>query len=208
MNIASSYLALSKINENLNKSGMRKLIVSAWISLDGVFDADTMSEWYAPFDSVERQDYIQEGILAADALLLGRTTYEMLAPHWSAQKNNEMGVAAKLNSVPKFVVSSTLKKAEWNNSKIIKANVVAEINALKNQPGHEIQIEGSGTLVESLMKDDLIDEYRFLVHPIIVGTGKRFFKDGMQSGGLKLVKTTSLAKGVIVLYYKSGKSAR
>ena len=89
---------------------MRKLIVSAWITLDGVFDADTMNEWFIPYDSVERQNYIREGVLAADLILLGRTTYEMLAPYWSSLKNNEMGIAAKLNSVPKAVVSSKLKK--------------------------------------------------------------------------------------------------
>ena len=184
---------------------MRKLIVSAWVTLDGIFDADTMSQWFAPFDSAERQEYIRDGILASDALLLGRTTYEMLAPHWSVQKNNEMGVADKLNTVPKFVVSATLKKAEWNNSTIIKTNVAKEITKLKDQPGKEIQIEGSATLVQSLMEDDLIDEYRFLVHPIIIGSGKRFFKDGMQSAGLKLVKTRTLDLGVIVLCYQSEK---
>lgn len=78
---------------------MRKLIVSAWVTLDGVFDADTMDQWFVPYNSEDRQAYITEGILSSDTLLLGRTTYEMLAPHWSALKNNEEGVAAKLNSV-------------------------------------------------------------------------------------------------------------
>src|SRR5260370_9523004 len=100
---------------------MRKLIVSAWITLDGVFDAGNMNQWYNPYDSGERQESIRSGILAADALLFGRKTYEMLAPYWSSLKNNEMGAAAKLNSLPKFVVSSTLQLAEWNTSKTIKA---------------------------------------------------------------------------------------
>jgi len=185
---------------------MRKLVVSAWTTLDGIFDAKTMSEWFAPFDSPERQAYIRDGILACDALLLGRTTYEMLAPHWSVQKNNEMGVADKLNSAPKFVVSSKLKKAEWNNSTIIKKNVKEEVTKLKNQPGKEIQIEGSAILVESLMEDGLIDEYRFLVHPVIIGSGKRFFKDGMQSAGMKLTKSQPLDKGVMLLCYESVKN--
>jgi dihydrofolate reductase len=90
---------------------MRKIVVSAWVTLDGVFDADTMEQWFNPYDSNERQAYIKAGILACDAILLGRVTYEMLAPYWSALKNNEMGVADKLNSVPKYVVSSTLKKS-------------------------------------------------------------------------------------------------
>ncbi|HWK03522.1 MAG TPA: dihydrofolate reductase family protein [Puia sp.] len=181
---------------------MRKLIVSAWTTLDGVFDAGNMNQWYTPYDSVERQEYIRSGILAADAILFGRKTYEMLAPYWSSLKNNEMGVAAKLNSVPKFVVSSTLGKAEWNNSTIIKGNVVEEITRLKQLPGQEIQIEGSATLVESLMEAGLIDEYRFLVHPVIMGSGQRFFRDGMHSGGLRLVKTQAFDSGVILLCYK------
>jgi dihydrofolate reductase len=180
---------------------MRKLVVSAWVSLDGVFDADTMPQWYTPFDSEGRQTYIREGILACDALLFGRTTYEMLAPYWSSLHNDEMGVARKLNSAPKYVVSTSLKKADWNNSTIIGEDVIAEITRLKEQPGREIQIEGSATLVQSLMEADLIDEYRFLVHPIIAGKGKRFFKEGMITNGLSLLKTQPLDKGVLVLYY-------
>jgi dihydrofolate reductase len=179
---------------------MRKLVVSAWISLDGVFDADTMPQWFTPFDSEARQTYIREGILACNAILFGRTTYEMLAPYWSSLHNDEMGVASKLNSAPKYVVSSKLDKADWNNTTIIDDNVIAEITRLKEQPGREIQIEGSATLVQSLMAADLIDEYRLLVHPIIAGKGKRFFKEGMTTEGLKLIKTEPLDKGVLVLY--------
>jgi dihydrofolate reductase len=182
---------------------MRKLIVSAWVSLDGVFDADSMQEWFFPFDSLERQDYIREGILAAGTLLLGRTTYEMLAPHWSAMKDNEMGVAAKLNSIDKVVVSTTLKKADWNNSTIISGNIPAEIEKLKAQDGNEIQVEGSATLVQSLMEKNLVDEFRLLVHPVIVGSGKRFFKDGMKTKGMKLVKTKTFDKNVLLLCYES-----
>jgi len=181
---------------------MRKLVVSAWISLDGVFDVDTMPQWYTPFDSEARQTYIREGILACDAILFGRTTYEMLAPYWSSLHENEMGVAAKLNSAPKYVVSSNLEKADWNNTTIISDDVIAEIAKLKEMPGREIQIEGSATLVQSLMKADLIDEYRLLVHPIIAGKGKRFFKEGMTTAGLTLIKTQPLDKGVLVLYYE------
>jgi dihydrofolate reductase len=180
---------------------MRKLIVSTWITLDGVFDANNMQQWFIPFDSIERQEYIKEGILSADALLLGRVTYEMLAPYWSALKNNEMGVAAKLNSVPKFVVSSTLNKADWNNTSIIKDNLAEEVSRLKQQPGNEIQIEGSGTLVHSLMDTGLIDEYRLLIHPVIVGSGKRFFKDGAPFAKLELVENKKFGSGVTRLRY-------
>lgn len=181
---------------------MRKLWVKAWITLDGVFDADTMDQWWIPYDSVERQEHVKEGILGCDIYLLGRTTYEMLAPAWSSLKHNEMGIADKLNSVPKYVVSSTLKKAEWNNSTIIKENVVAEIASLKQQPGKDILIDGSATLVQSLMETDLIDEYRFLVQPIIMGSGKHFFKDEMHTTRLKLVKSKTLSLGVVALTYQ------
>lgn len=183
---------------------MRKVVVSEWMTLDGVFDGDIMDQWFFPYDSDERRAYIKETVLACDAILFGRKTYEMLAPYWSVRKNNEDGLADKLNSVSKYVVSSTLKKAEWNNSTIIKDNVVAEIIKLKQQSGREIQIEGSATLVQSLMEADLIDEYRFLVHPIILGSGKRFFKDGNKAP-LKLVEAKALSSGIILLRYQPDK---
>ena len=183
---------------------MRKVVVSEWVTLDGVFDADTMEQWFNPYDSDDRREYIKEGILVCDAILFGRKTYEMLAPYWSSLRNNEMGIADKLNSVPKYVVSSTLKRAEWDNSTIIKEKVVEEITKLKQQPGQEIQIEGSATLVQSLMEADLIDEYQFLVHPIIMGSGKRFFKDGNKAT-LKLVEAKTFSSGVVLLRYQPDK---
>ena len=103
----------------------------------------------------------------------------------------------------KFVVSAKLEKADWNNSAIINKDIAEEIRKLKQQEGSEIQIPGSATLVQLLMKENLIDEYRFLVHPIIMGRGKRFFKDGMQTPGMKLVKTQKLDKGVEVHCYQA-----
>jgi|SRR5450755_298918 dihydrofolate reductase len=182
---------------------MRKLVVSEWMTLDGVFDADTMDTWWLPYDSVERQEYIKEGISECDVMLYGRTTYEMLAPYWSAQKNDEMGPAAKLNSVRKYVVSSSLKKAVWSNSTLIKGNIAEEIARLKQQPGGDILITGSATLVQSLMETDLIDEYRFLVQPIIMGSGKRFFKDEMHMTKLKLISTKMYPSGVVGLTYQT-----
>ena len=184
------------------ENNMRKLVVSEWMTLDGVFDADTMKEWFEPYDSEDRQNYIKENVLTSDAFLVGRVTYEMLASYWPNQKNNEMGIADRLNSAPKYVVSSTLKKAEWNNSTIINEDVVEEVTKLKQQPGQDILMFGSATLVQSLMEADLIDEYRFLVHPTIMGGGKRFFKDGMLATKLKLVKTETLNSGVTLDCYE------
>lgn len=181
---------------------MRKLIVSEWITLDGVFDAEKMGEWFVPFNGDDKKAYIQDCHNTCDGILFGRKTYEMLAPYWSSMKNNEDGVADKLNSVPKYVVSSTLEKADWNNSTIIKGNIIEEIEKIKQQPGKEIMVEGSAKLVKLLAEADLVDEYRFLVHPVILGSGKRLFTDGMKTAGLKLVKTQPLDAGVIVLYYQ------
>jgi dihydrofolate reductase len=184
---------------------MRKLVVSEWLSLDGVFDADTMQQWFHPYDSKDRQQRITELVLASDAFLFGRVTYEMLAGYWPKVKNNDkddLEIANRLNSSPKYVVSSTLKQAEWSKSIIINNSVVQEITKLKQQPGHNLLVFGSATLVESLMDADLIDEYRLLVHPIIMGSGKRAFKDGMTTTKLTLGETTTLSSGVISLCYQ------
>ncbi len=178
------------------------LVASEWVSLDGVFDARTMEQWFNPYRSEGRAEYIQENVQAADAFLLGRVTYEMLAPYWSALRNNEMGIADKLNSAPKYVVSSTLETAQWHNSTIIKGNVEDEIRRLKRRPGQDVLIFGSAMLVHSLIAADLIDEYRFLVHPTIVGSGRRFFKEGMPSAKLRMVKITPLDLGVTLLCYQ------
>jgi dihydrofolate reductase len=188
---------------------MRKLIVSEWVSLDGVFDADTMKEWFHPYNSKDRQERITEMVLSSDAFLFGRVTYEMLAGYWPKVKNNDNGdleVANRLNSAPKYVVSSTLKRAEWSNSTIINNGAVKKITDLKQQPGHNLLVFGSATLVESLIDADLIDEYRLLVHPIIMGSGKRAFKDGMATAKLTLGETKTLSSGVIALCYQRAKN--
>jgi dihydrofolate reductase len=184
---------------------MRRLVVSEWVTVDGVFDGDTMDKWFNPFQSGGRAAHITEVVGACGALVFGRTTYEMLGPFWSAQKTDELGPAAKLNSVAKYVVSSTLTKADWHNSTIIKDDVVAALTALKRQPGHDILILGSAALVQSLMAADVIDEYRFLVQPIAMGGGKRFFKDGMATPKLDLLGAKTFEKGVVELHYKTAR---
>lgn len=182
---------------------MRQIIVSEWITLDGVFDADSMEVWFAPFHSDERAAYISNTITGSAALLLGGTTYRMLAPYWSSQTTDDMGPASKLNSMPKYVVSSTLEKAEWyNTQEIIKNNAEEQIRKLKREAGGNILISGSATLVQLLMAADLIDEYQFLVHPFIAGSGKRFFKEGMQTAELQLITTETLELGVTLLCYR------
>jgi dihydrofolate reductase len=181
---------------------MRQLVVSEWITLDGVFDAGSMAQWFMPYDSFSRQELIREGILSCSAILFGRKTYEMLAPYWSRMKNNEMGISDKLNSVPKYVVSTTLKKADWENTTIISENIVEAVTRLKQQAGDEIQIEGSAELVSHLQAAGLIDEYQLIVHPIIMGSGQRLFQEGKQPAGLRLIETRTLDNGVIALRYQ------
>jgi dihydrofolate reductase len=184
---------------------MGKLAVSEWVSLDGVFDADTMNEWFHPYNSQDRQQHITEMVLASDAFLVGRVTYEMLASYWPGVKTNDNGeleVANKLNSAPKYVVSSTLKQAAWSNSTIIDDGVLNEITRLRQRPGHNLLVFGSATLVESLMDADLVDEYRLLVHPIVMGSGKRAFTDGMATTKLTLGECKTLSSGVISLRYQ------
>ena len=179
---------------------MRKIIVSASVSLDGVFEAETMGKWAVPFYSEERDEFIRGNILASDALLLGRTTYDLQAQYWPHQKGDKYGIANRKNSMLKFVVTSRPLQAQWSNSIAINLEEIAE---LKQQPGQTILIEGSATLVKALTQAGLIDEYKFLIHPAILGSGKRLFKDGMDLTKLKLVESKALSMGVVALSYET-----
>ena len=185
---------------------MRKLWVKAWMTLDGVFDADTMDHWWPPaeeaaVDEARRLEYIVEEYSKGDVYLLGRTTYEMLWPGWSTQTTGD-GPGPILNRMKKYVVSTTLETAPWKESTIISGNVVEEITKLKQQPGKDIIIDGSASLVQSLMGTDLIDEYRFLVQPFIMGRGRRFFPAGTPPTKLRLVESTMLDFGSLSLVFR------
>ncbi|NID09538.1 dihydrofolate reductase family protein [Fibrivirga algicola] len=184
---------------------MRRLVVKAWMSLDGVFDGDSMEQWFNPFQSEARNASIQEITRDSDAILLGRSSYEMLAPYWSALHHNEMGIADKLNEVPKYVASNSLEKADWHNTTILKGDIVGAVRELKQQAGQQILLDGSASLVHSLMETDLIDEYVFWIHPIIMGSGKRFFQDGMPLTKLTLTQNRELDLGVMLQHYKPSK---
>jgi dihydrofolate reductase len=184
---------------------MRKLWVKAWITLDGVFDAATMGHWWPPAneaaeDYAKRLEYIAEEYLKGDTYLLGRTTYEMLWPGWSKDTTSHLG--AILHGMKKYVVSNTLTTAPWEGSSIISGNAVEEITKLKQQPGKDIIIDGSATLVQALMGTGLIDEYRFLVQPFIMGKGRRFFPDGMPPTTIKLVESKLLSFGSLALVFQ------
>ena len=181
---------------------MRKIVVSEGVSLDGVFDAETMGKWAAPFYSEERDEAVRGLVRSSDALLLGRTTYDLQAWYWPNQQADKYGIANHKNNMAKYIVTSTPLQAQWNNSTVIKQNVVEEIAKLKQQPGQDILIEGSATLVQTLMEASLIDEFRFMVHPVIAGGGKRFFKDGMDITKLKLVESKPISLGIVLLTYE------
>lgn len=180
---------------------MRKIVVSEGVTVDGIFEAETMGQWAAPYYSEERDEFVRGIVLAADALLLGRKTYDLQAYYWPNQKGDKYGIANHKNSMPKYVVTSTPLQAQWNNSTVIKNNVVEEIARLKQQPGKDILIEGSAMLVEALAQAGLIDEYKILVHPALVGSGKRFFREGLGLTKLKLSESKPIGLGVVLLSY-------
>ena len=184
---------------------MRKIVVSEGIALDGVFEAETMGQWAAPYYSDEKDEFVRGLVLASDILLLGRTTYDLQAWYWPNQKDDKYGIANHKNNMTKVVVTSRPLQAQWSNSTVITNNVVDEIAKLKQRPGKDILIEGSATLVRALLQADLIDEFRFMLHPVIAGSGKRFFQDGTDLTKLKLVESRPISVGIILLSYEPAK---
>jgi dihydrofolate reductase len=185
---------------------MGKVVVSEFVSLDGVIEDPGGAEkfehggWTIPYWSADIGAFKFDELMTSDALLLGRVTYEGFAAAWPGQAD-EAGFADRMNNLPKYVVSTTLDKADWNNSTIISGNVAEEVASLKEQPGQDILINGSGKLIQSLMPDNLIDEYRLLVYPIVLGSGKRLFQGGIDTT-LKLVESRAFDSGVILLRYQ------
>ena len=175
-----------------------RVVVTEFITLDGVMQAP--HEWSSPYWTDEIGKFKHDELITTDAQLLGRVTYEEFAKSWPTQ-TDETGFAERMNSIPKYVVSKKLKKADWNNSTIIKGNVVEEISKLKGQTGSDILVAGSAKLVGFLMENDLVDEYRLLVHPIVLGKGKRLFTDG-QFASLKLIDSKAYDSGVTLLRYE------
>jgi dihydrofolate reductase len=178
---------------------MRRVIASEFVSLDGVMESP--EKWHFPYFNDEMGEEIGVAMAAADTMLLGRVTYEEWAAFWPTQSSDDE-IAGYMNNIRKFVVSTILDTVEWQNSTLIKGNVAEEITKLKQQPGKDISISGSGILVQSLLRDDLLDELRLMVHPIVVGSGKRLFKDGSDQKALKLVDSKTFSTGVVYLTYQ------
>jgi len=170
------------------------------MSLDGITDAGSMEEWFNPYHSNSRANAIRETIDNCDILLYGRVTYQMLYPYWSTLKNNEMGVAEKLNTSKKYVVSATLTDAPWEQTTIIREEPVRAITELKNQEGGPVLVQGSATLVKTLFASGLVDELKLMVQPHIMGTGHGNLFPGINTG-LDLTDVQQLEKGVVQLCY-------
>jgi dihydrofolate reductase len=190
---------------------MRKLAVEAFLSLDGVMQApggpDEDREggflhggWVVPFIDVLLEQ-AGAGVDELGALLLGRKTYAEFAASWPLVGDGNP-VAAKFNRVPKYVVSRTLEDAKWNNSTVLTGDVAAAVDGLKREPGDgEIQVHGSSELIQTLLRHDLVDEYRVKVFPVVIGSGKRLFGDGTLPRTLTLVQTTTTPNGVTMSTY-------
>jgi dihydrofolate reductase len=179
---------------------MRRLIVSNLMSLDGFFEGPRQNiDWFMVDD--EFFDYAKEMLRAADTLLFGRATYEHMAGYWPTAPSDE--IADKMNGLPKLVASRTLQQVSWNNSKLIKGKVADEVAELKRKPGKDIVLLGSSILASSLLRDGLIDEYRVILAPLLIGRGSPLFKDINEKIQFKLGKTRLLKSGVIVLYYQT-----
>jgi dihydrofolate reductase len=169
-----------------------------FISLDGV--TESPDQWQFDVFDDDMMTEMNRQLEAQDAVLLGRVTYEEWASYWPASTDEPF--ASYINNIPKYVVSTTLNKVEWQNSTLWKGNLVEEINKLRQQSGKNIGVAGSPTLVRSLIELDLLDELSLSVHPVIAGKGKRLFTEGVDIKRLKLVSNTTSGTGVAFLTYQ------
>jgi dihydrofolate reductase len=178
----------------------RRLVVTEYVTLDGLMEEP--GKWASQFWSDESAKFKYDELFASDAMLLGRVTYDGFAKAWPTMEGTG-DFGKRMNTMPKYVVSTTLKTAEWQNSQIISENVAEEIAALKRQPGMDLLVAGSGQLLRTLIAHDLVDEYRLMLHPIVLGAGKRLFQDGIEKTVLRHTRTQPLgSSGVMVLYYE------
>lgn len=176
-----------------------RLVATEYVTVDGVMDEP--GKWSFSFWSEEAAKFKEEELHATDALLLGRITYEGFAAAWPTMKDTG-AFGERMNSIKKYVVSSTLRNPTWTNTTVIDGNVVDAIKTLRAQPGKDLLLSGSGTLVRSLIPHDVIDEYRLMVHPIVLGQGKRLFNGDEPERVLQLIGVKQFASGVTVLSYE------
>jgi dihydrofolate reductase len=178
---------------------MRRVIVSNLMSVDGLFEGPNIDlDWFSPDE--EFFEYARAMLRSVDTILFGRSTYQYMAGYWPFAPADE--IADKMNGLPKVVFSSSLDKAEWSNSRLVRGDAAEEVAKLKRAPGGDMVILGSAMLASSLLKAGLIDEYRVILAPILIGAGKPLFGHFKDRLKLKLSRTQTLSSGVVVLYYQ------
>jgi len=183
---------------------MRKLIVFNQVSIDGYFtDADGDMSWAHKQDA-EWNAFVAENARSGGELLFGRITYELMKSYWPTPAAAKAApvVAEQMNNLPKIVFSKTLDKASWNNTKLVGGDLAAEIRKMKNKPGEQMVIMGSGTIVSQLTAEGLIDEYQIVVNPIVLGKGRTMFEGIKRKLNLKRTKTRSFGNGNVLLCYE------
>ena len=192
-----------------------RLTATTFLTLDGVMQAPGGPEedrrggfqhggWSFPYDDEDFRRLVTGWFSQADAFLLGRRTYEIFAAFWPRVAEEGDPVASPLNALPKYVASRTLTKVDWAGAELLQGDVPQAVARLKDQPGRELQVHGSGDLLQTLMAHDLLDEHRLLVYPVLTGSGERLFRDGGAPRSLKLVETATTGAGVVVSVYARG----
>ncbi|WP_223805993.1 dihydrofolate reductase family protein [Ornithinibacillus gellani] len=185
----------------------KKIIATEFISLDGIMEDPGGAEktkhggWSGQYWNEEAQKYKYDELFATDALLLGRVTYEGFAQAWPSMTDDD-GFAERMNSIKKYVISETLEDTKWNNSTLVKGNVIEQIAKLKQDAGQNMVIHGSAELINTLLPHQLIDEIRLMIFPIVQGCGKRLFKETTGTNHLKLLESKTFETGVMVLHYQ------
>lgn len=182
---------------------MRKLYAFNMVTLDGFFEGENHDISWHDVDEEFNQFAIDQ-LNSIDTLLFGRVTYQLMSSYWSTPDaiKNDSVVAGHMNRTPKIVISRTLEKVDWNNTRLLKDHVVEEITKLKQQPGKDIAVFGSANLLATLMQADLVDEHRIMVNPVILGKGTPLFKSSKDKLDLKLVKTRTFGNGNVLLCYQ------
>jgi dihydrofolate reductase len=182
-----------------------RLVATEYLSLDGVFEEP--GHWSGPYFTDEAAEFKWNELQTSDALLLGRVTYEGFAAAWPTF-SDEVGFADKMNGMPKYVVSSTMDKADWSGSQVLRGDLVEQVRALKGMPGQDLLLAGSAQVFNALHAANLIDRYRFLLHPVILGQGRHLFAEGapgvegVQGAGFTRVHTAMFGSGIILAEYE------